>query len=90
MMKKLFSKIALCTLPLMLFTSVSFAEISRQDAVNIVQSHYPGAQIMEVEYDYEHGVEVYEVKFRSDTIRKGEMEINIATGEIISQEIKYR
>ena len=87
-MKKIVTKIALCTLTLLFAASVAFANISRDEAANIVRSEYPGAQILEIEYDVEHGVEVYEVKFRTETIRKGEVEISDATGEIISREIK--
>lgn len=87
-MDKILTKVSLLAIPLLLVSGIAFASISRDEAVNIVKAEYPNAQILDVDYDVDHGIEIYEVEFRTDTITKGEIEINIATGEIISREIK--
>ncbi len=89
-MKKYWKKVVLGTIAgVGLFSAVTFAAISSTQAVNIVKANYPGANVYSVEYDHEDGVQVYEVKFTSDKVRKGEVKIDIENGQVIEQSIHY-
>lgn len=87
-MKKLMLRVTVLTAMIMMIASVALAAITREQAIEIVKNEYPDAVVYEVEYDHEDGQPIYEVKFRTDTVRKGEFEISVDTGNVISRKVK--
>lgn len=69
-------------------TAVAAIEASQAEA--IVLEEYPSAQIISTELDREDGVQVYEVEFSTNDIRKGKLTIAQEDGKIMECELKYR
>ncbi len=88
-MKKLYASILTALVGISLFSAVASAAISSNEAIDIVKQSYPNANIYEVEYDHEDGVRVYEIKFTTDTIREGEIDVDVENGKIVKQDIDY-
>lgn len=66
------------------------AAIEASQAEAIVMEEYPSAQIISTELDTEDGVQVYEVEFSTNDIRKGKLTIAQEDGKIMECELKYR
>ena len=66
------------------------AAIEASQAEAIVLEEYPSAQIISTELDTEDGVQVYEVEFSTNDIRKGKLTIAQEDGKIMECELKYR
>lgn len=66
------------------------AAIEASQAEAIVLEEYPSAQIISTELDTEDGVQVYEVEFSTNDIRKGKLTISQDDGKIMECELKYR
>ena len=66
------------------------AAIGAVQAEAIVIEEYPSAQIISTEMDTEDGVQVYEVEFSTNDIRKGKLTIAQEDGKIMERELKYR
>ena len=66
------------------------AAIEASQAEAIVMEEYPSAQIISTELDTEDGVQVYEVEFSTNDIRKGKLTIAQEDGKIMERELKYR
>ena len=66
------------------------AAIEASQAEAIVIEEYPSAQIISTELDTEDGVQVYEVEFSTNDIRKGKLTIAQEDGKIMECELKYR
>ena len=66
------------------------AAIGAAQAEAIVIEEYPSAQIISTELDTEDGVQVYEVEFSTNDIRKGKLTIAQEDGKIMERELKYR
>ena len=66
------------------------AAIEASQAEAIVLEEYPSAQIISTELDTEDGVQVYEVEFSTNDIRKGKLTIAQDDGKIMECELKYR
>lgn len=66
------------------------AAIEASQAEAIVMEEYPSAQIISTELDTEDGVQVYEVEFSTNDIRKGKLTISQDDGKIMECELKYR
>ena len=88
MKKKMGTILAVLAVSAMGF-STAFANMSAQDAENIVLKEYPGATIHRVDRDYDDGRRVYEVDFRTDSIWDGELTIDADTGKILERKEKY-
>lgn len=88
-MKKLYAAVFAALVGVSMFATVACAAISSNDAVNLVKQSYPNANIYEVKYDHEDGVRVYEIKFTTDKIREGEIDVDVENGNIIKQDIEY-
>ena len=69
-------------------TAAPAIEASQAEA--IVIEEYPSAQIISTELDTEDGVQVYEVEFSTNDIRKGKLTISQDDGKIMECELKYR
>ena len=65
------------------------AAIEASQAEAIVMEEYPSAQIISTELDTEDGVQVYEVEFSTNDIRKGKLTIAQEDGKIMECELKY-
>ena len=65
------------------------AAIEASQAEAIVLEEYPSAQIISTKLDTEDGVQVYEVKFSTNDIRKGKLTIAQEDGKIMECELKY-
>ena len=65
------------------------AAIEASQAEAIVLEEYPSAQIISTELDTEDGVQVYEVEFSTNDIRKGKLTISQDDGKIMECELKY-
>ena len=65
------------------------AAIEASQAEAIVMEEYPSAQIISTELDTEDGVQVYEVEFSTNDIRKGKLTISQDDGKIMECELKY-
>lgn len=59
--------------------------IGMEKAQQIAQAQYPGATVSKLEFDYEGGRPVYEVKLFTDGV-KYELDIDAKTGEILKTE----
>ena len=66
------------------------AAIEASQAEAIVLEEYPSAQIISTELDTEDEIQVYEVKFSTNDIRKGKLTISQDDGKIMECELKYR
>ncbi len=66
------------------------AAIEASQAEAIVMEEYPSAQIISTELDTEDGVQVYEVEFSTNDIRKGKLTISQDDGKIMECKLKYR
>ena len=66
------------------------AAIEASQAEAIVMEEYPSAQIISTELDTEDGVQVYEVEFSTNDIRKGKLTIAQEDGKIMECKLKYR
>ena len=66
------------------------AAIEASQAEAIVMEEYPSAQIISTELDTDDGVQVYEVEFSTNDIRKGKLTIAQEDGKIMECELKYR
>ena len=66
------------------------AAIEASQAEAIVLEEYPSAQIISTELDTEDGVQVYEVEFSTNDIRKGKLTISQDDGKIMECKLKYR
>ena len=66
------------------------AAIGAAQAEAIVLEEYPSARIISTEMDTEDGVQVYEVEFSTNDIRKGKLTIAQEDGKIMECELKYR
>lgn len=64
-------------------------KLSEADIRNIVIADFPGANIYKLKLDREDGLNIYEVSFSADGIRKAEYDINPETGLVIEKDIKY-
>ena len=64
------------------------AAIEASQAEAIVLKEYPSAQIISTELDTEDGVQVYEVEFSTNDIRKGKLTIAQEDGKIMECELK--
>ena len=66
------------------------AAIEASQAEAIVMEEYPSPQIISTELDTEDGVQVYEVEFSTNDIRKGKLTISQDDGKIMECKLKYR
>lgn len=90
-MKKIMKFLSVLAVSTMVFAfaGVAFAQISIEEAEDIVYSEYPTATILSSEIDEEDGMLVYEVKFKTSEIRKGELVISKEDGMILERKLKY-
>lgn len=90
---KTYSKLlaaALAAGSIALTAGTAAAAIEASQAEAIVLEEYPSAQIISTELDTEDGVQVYEVEFSTNDIRKGKLTIAQEDGKIMECELKYR
>lgn len=86
--KLLAAVLAAGSIALTVGTAAAAIEASQAEA--IVLEEYPSAQIISTELDREDGVQVYEVEFSTNDIRKGKLTIAQEDGKIMECELKYR
>lgn len=90
-MKSSFARIlTLASVVTALGAAAAFANISAQDAQNLVLKEYPGATVYDVDRDRDDGYAVYSVEFSTPEIWDGEVTIDAETGKIIERDIEYR
>ena len=71
----------------MMAASVAFAQISRDEACDIVYRYFPGATITKVEHDWDDGHEIYEIDFQYGQYMDAECTIDANTGNMLEYEL---
>lgn len=86
-MKKKIKRILGVVLGCMMVASVAFAQISRDEACNVVYRNFPGATITEVEHEWDDGIEVYEIHFIYGHYDDAECTIDANTGNMLEYDL---
>lgn len=68
-------------------TSVACAQISRDEACDVVYRYFPGATITKVEHDWDDGHEIYEIDFQYGQYMDAECTIDANTGNMLEYEL---
>ena len=67
--------------------SVACAQISRDEACDVVYRYFPGATITKVEHDWDDGHEIYEIDFQYGQYMDAECTIDAKTGNMLEYEL---
>ena len=67
--------------------AVACAQISRDEACDVVYRYFPGATITKVEHDWDDGHEIYEIDFQYGQYMDAECTIDANTGNMLEYEL---
>ena len=67
--------------------SVACAQISRDEACDVVYRYFPGATITKVEHDWDDGHEIYEIDCQYEQYKDAECTIDANTGNMLEYEL---